>query len=427
MAWRKLAVVLGNTGADFAEQVGAAERAYNLRDRLPERERLQAIAYYHLNVDLDQNATIQAYEQVLQRWPDDIAALNNVAIVYRQRRRFADAERVARQGLAVAPATGVLWTNLMDALINQGNFEAADSAFQKFGELAPGAQNRFQVGYRLAWAKGDYQKVAAYADTVSRLQQASFQALGRAQRSALARLGGKIAEAERLVREAGDINVRRGTSTAAYGVAWSLATTEVLFRGRPESAVRILDSVSARYPLDSFDIASRPYLGLATAYARAGATTRAESLEREFERVTPEVLKRNDPERLIARGMIALSAGRPAEAIASFRAFREKLGCQTCWLHEVGQAFDALQQPDSALATYEELVTLPEAGPAGRDNTFPRAYRRLGELYEAKGDTRKALEYYGKFVDLWKDADPELQPRVADVRKRIAELTAKER
>ena len=39
----------------------------------------------------------------------------------------------------------------------------------------------------------------------------------------------------------------------------------------------------------------------------------------------------------------------------------------------------------------------------------------------------RALEYYGKFVDLWKDADPELQPRVADVRKRIAELTAKER
>ena len=53
-------------------------------------------------------------------------------------------------------------------------------------------------------------------------------------------------------------------------------------------------------------------------------------------------------------------------------------------------------------------------------------YVRLGELYEAKGDRRRALEYYGKFVDMWKKADPELQPRVADVRRRIAELTRQE-
>ena len=37
-----------------------------------------------------------------------------------------------------------------------------------------------------------------------------------------------------------------------------------------------------------------------------------------------------------------------------------------------------------------------------------------------------ALEYYGRFADMWKKADPELQPRVADVRRRIAELTRQE-
>jgi tetratricopeptide (TPR) repeat protein/tRNA A-37 threonylcarbamoyl transferase component Bud32 len=427
MAWRKLAVVLGNTLTDFAGQLEAAERAYNLRDRLPERERLQAMAYYHLNVDLDQNATIQAYEQLLQRWPDDIAALNNVAIVYRQRRRFADAERVARQGLAHSPTTGVLWTNLMDALISQGKLSDADSAFHEFGELAPEAQNRFQVGYRLAWAKGDYATAAAYADTVSRLPQTSFQALGRGQRSAQARLAGKLSDARRLIRETGELNARRGVTTAPYFTATSLATVETMLADRPEVALRILDSVTAQYPIDSVPVASRPYLNLALAYARVGSVPRAESLEREYERVTPDVLKRNDPDRTLARAMILAASRKPAEAIAAFRAFRDDQGCQTCWLHEIAQAFDEMGQADSALATYEALVTTPEAGPAGRDNTFPRAYRRLGELYEAKGDTKRAMEYYGKFVDLWKDADPELQPRVADVRKRIAELTAREK
>jgi hypothetical protein len=37
---------------------------------------------------------------------------------------------------------------------------------------------------------------------------------------------------------------------------------------------------------------------------------------------------------------------------------------------------------------------------------------RLGELYEHANDARAATEYYGRFVDLWKQADPELQPRV---------------
>ena len=50
-------------------------------------------------------------------------------------------------------------------------------------------------------------------------------------------------------------------------------------------------------------------------------------------------------------------------------------------------------------------------------------YKRLGELYENKGDRVKAAEYYTKFVRLWKDADPDLQPAVADVKRRLAKLT----
>jgi hypothetical protein len=48
--------------------------------------------------------------------------------------------------------------------------------------------------------------------------------------------------------------------------------------------------------------------------------------------------------------------------------------------------------------------------------------QRLGEMYEAKGDFDKTLTHYQAFVELWKDADPELQPRVRDVRGRIERL-----
>ena len=52
--------------------------------------------------------------------------------------------------------------------------------------------------------------------------------------------------------------------------------------------------------------------------------------------------------------------------------------------------------------------------------------RCLGELYEAKGDITNAIKHYQAFVTLWKDADPELQPQVTDIKARIARLRAAE-
>ena len=58
------------------------------------------------------------------------------------------------------------------------------------------------------------------------------------------------------------------------------------------------------------------------------------------------------------------------------------------------------------------------------DGVFlPVVHQRLGELYEAKGARERALAHYRLFLELWKDADPELQPRVTDARQRVAALT----
>jgi len=46
----------------------------------------------------------------------------------------------------------------------------------------------------------------------------------------------------------------------------------------------------------------------------------------------------------------------------------------------------------------------------------------LGKAYDAKGDVANALKHYGWFVETWKNADPELQPRVAAAKERIRKL-----
>ena len=47
--------------------------------------------------------------------------------------------------------------------------------------------------------------------------------------------------------------------------------------------------------------------------------------------------------------------------------------------------------------------------------------------FEQRGDTAKAIYYYGKLVDLWKDADPELQPRVEAARAGEVEALSPDR
>jgi tetratricopeptide (TPR) repeat protein len=49
---------------------------------------------------------------------------------------------------------------------------------------------------------------------------------------------------------------------------------------------------------------------------------------------------------------------------------------------------------------------------------------RQGEIYERLGDPAEAIRHYRRFVARWRDADPEHQPLVSDVRARIARLTA---
>jgi len=90
----------------------------------------------------------------------------------------------------------------------------------------------------------------------------------------------------------------------------------------------------------------------------------------------------------------------------------------------MGLAFDSAGMPDSALAHYQHFADVGENIWEGGVvyHWAPIAYFRLGELYEAKGEREKAVDYYGRFTTLWREADPEFQPRVKEAQQRIADL-----
>ena len=78
--------------------------------------------------------------------------------------------------------------------------------------------------------------------------------------------------------------------------------------------------------------------------------------------------------------------------------------------------FEAAGQPDSAIAYIERDFAVPTLGP--RVGTEMRV--RLAGLYEKRGDRAKAARTYSDIAELWKDADPVLQPRVKAAREKAA-------
>jgi len=77
---------------------------------------------------------------------------------------------------------------------------------------------------------------------------------------------------------------------------------------------------------------------------------------------------------------------------------------------------------DTAIMLLERYIAQPSGEPWPDDAYLARFHRRLGELYDSRRNSRKAIPHYLAFLELWKNADRELQPQVTAVRQRVAAL-----
>jgi tetratricopeptide (TPR) repeat protein len=214
-----------------------------------------------------------------------------------------------------------------------------------------------------------------------------------------------------------------GDRGAYLQAAAEIARLYATYRDAPGQAVRIMDEALERYPLAQLDPADRPYAIMARLYVAADRVQEAKRLLAEYEREVPEGVRRGAPFMHAAAGDVALAEGRVEDALAAYRAWYDETGCTNCALFELGRAYEMAGHPDSALAMYDRAAEAPGLTRIyGEYDTVAQTYKRLGELYEERGDGERAVDYYNQFVELWDDADQELQPVVRDVRARIARL-----
>lgn len=430
MAWRGIAISLGNMNVDRARQHDALSRAYAHRDRLTPRERDLATAQYHYTVTQDLDEVIRAYQRVLDRNPDDMTALNNLSIVYNMDRwQPARAEELLVRAVNGPAESYSAHYNLVVSLFNQGKVDEAWAALDRWRERFPLSPDQFGHRYTLLTHERRWDEAEAVLDSAETeyagLDQVVF---GVLEARAVVEAGrGQIGRAEAVWRDGLRRAMDKDRPDWGFRYARSLASIELWFRDRPERALAEVRRFEESFPLEDAPPLNRPYFGLVGVYSRAGDPARARALLAESETVLPpEDQSAGYRNRLLtARANIDLAEGKPDEAASLYEEYRRIETCGPCFLDVLAQARAEAGDTDGAITTYEDWLDHP----AFADNDFralfvPIVLERLARLHDQKGDAARAADYYERFASYWVDPDPELQPAVSAARSRAATLRA---
>lgn len=428
-AWRKMAAYAVNIGRPSSEQLTAASRAYQNRERLQGDERLEVEAYYLHTIG--SKPGIDAYRRAPR------ASQNNRAVALYQIGRYAESDSVLRtvqvtDSAKGRPAAIQTYANRVISQIGLRQFQTARRLVAELQQRYPGAYYTELGAAMVNIAEGGVDSLASTSERMQHSKQLLSRADGAEMLAADAGVRGQLrtfmarATAARFVNDSA-----AGNGDAMRTALWTAVPTAV-HRNQEARGVSTLDSLLRVLPQANRATLDREDLDLATAYAQLGRADKAKSLIAEWARVATA------PERLFrwaawrgALGEAALAEGRARDALIEFRLAADADSGVLEWTNtgiteaRMARAFDKVGQADSAIVWYERAAHVLNFGSyVTAPLNLPIAYRRLGELYEARGDTAKALDNYRAFVKLWANADAELQPQVADVRRRIDRLFA---
>ncbi len=426
MAWRKLAVLIRNEGRDRVGMINAISTAYRHRDRLTEMERLLTEAFYFsYGPTPDRDKAITAYEEAAKLDTLSTAALNNAAVVLGEKQEYVRAEELYRKVIKLPHTFGGAFSNLLQEQIrNKRSPAALDSTLALYREKFPESNDLWEAEWYAAWGKGD----VATADSIARGINASANTVRQTIRSSTVLSGtsemrGQIDEAALWQSRNSQALYRvQPTPGNLLGFAIDTAYFEMLY-GTKAAALAALDRGLKRAPMADIPPSERPWGWLKI----LGARLKDPALVREalagWERDQSGLANDAVGVRADYAASLAFAEGHWQDVITSVNISERRFVTDESPASMMrGYAYQALGKADSAIAEYQAFLDFEDPNP-GYDGSFRAdALVRLGELYESKGDKAKAIDYYSQFTELWANADAKLQPRVREIRDRIAKL-----
>ncbi len=127
-----------------------------------------------------------------------------------------------------------------------------------------------------------------------------------------------------------------------------------------------------------------------------------------------------------SRGMVELANGNPDSAVVYLEKSVENVHRRMPW-HDIlmqfylAKAYLESERPADAAKVIESALQYKYTYDLSHSILVAKAYYLAGLIYEQLGDDEKAIERFEEFLELWKDADPDLE-EIPDARHRLALL-----
>ena len=429
MAWRKLAVLLANTGANPERRREAAIRAYELRGRMSEPERFLTEAYYFSLIEPQPQRVIQAYERVLAVSPDDPTALNNLAI----RVRKEDPERAIELLERAVNGPGASASAHNNLVIYYWDVRRDDDALEMIGRVEdryPGTMRGRAMAWDLESLRGRF---AASHD--GRRELVTSGGLSASQRMRIELQlaaddagSGLLEEGRSHIRTVVDLAEAEEQPRWAAQALSEWAFVEAVL-GTPANTRELLRRFSAMG--EPWEVDDEGWMAASYAVSRAlvGDVAGAERTLAGWEAAVPSPQRTDGVRGAMAWAQwgVALGKGDASSALEAVDYLQDEFarcGRHRCWgWWERARALEAAGRAEEARTMYRhhlDGVAFTEI----RWNAVmtPDALLRLAALAEAAGDFAEAQDAYRRFAALWAGADPELQPRVRQAQDAVARL-----
>ncbi len=404
IAYVGIAVAYSNLN-EAGRAAGNAQKAYQLREKVGEWERLTIESIYYGLATGELEKAAQVYESFKQTYPKDYLPYANLGFTEGLLGNWEQALEDAREAMRLEPNDETNYGDLASAYAVFNRLDEAETVYRQAEERNLEGVRLLAGRYQLAFLKGDAAKMAQLASSAMGRPGAE-DALLSAEADTEGWYG-KLKNAHELTRRAMDSATRNdaGESAAAYQAAAALREVEV---GNLEQARA--DAIAALNLASNRDVM---VLG-ALALARAGNTAVAEKQAAELDKAFPVdtqvqkywlptiraavALEHKDPNRAIEllQETGAIELAQPTAALTVF----------LCPVYLRGEAYLMLHDGNRAAAEFQKFIDH-----RGLVVNFPwGALARLGlaRAYAMQGDRGKAKAAYENFLTLWKDADPDI-------------------
>ena len=394
LAHARLGTIRSNMGErDLARQ--SRTRAYELRDRVSERERFYITSHYLTGVTGNLEKAIESLELWRTTYPRDSAPHNNLAVTYNVLGRYEQAIEAALQARAADPDSPFPVSNLAEAHIALNRFEEARRIR---AELPTGGLDEHTQMLQIAYLAGDTAEVQRRLEAIRKLAPFVASFLQAEFSFSEGRFTAGREHARLAVEEARRAGFQQPAADSALRTAEALLVSGNV-PGAADLARQALEISS------SSEVQGPARLVL----IEAGETDAAQSLADTLQREQPEHTLLQNLHVPILRAAVALKRGDAAQAVELLRPVERydtsrEGGTFAVFLR--GRALMQVKDYAAAAQQFQKLVS--SRGMLIGSVLYPASYVWLGRAQAAAGNTAEARRAYQDFFALWKDADEDV-------------------